>query len=69
MGVTSDTKKKKKKQKKKKKKNKKKHTQKKRVTYFYMGNPYMKFQNISIHSSKLMLCTWKQQMAKNCKGP
>ena len=25
---------------------------------------YMKFQNISIHGSKLMLCTWKQQMAK-----
>ena len=27
-------------------------------------NPYMKFQNISIHGSKLMLCTWMQQIAK-----
>ena len=24
---------------------------------FFMRNPYMKFQNISIHGSKLMLCT------------
>ena len=40
------------------------------VTYFFMRNPYMEFQNISIHGSKLMLCTMKQQhlMAKNCKG-
>ena len=28
----------------------------------------MKFQIISIHGSKLMLCTIKQQKAKNCKG-
>ena len=35
---------------------------------FFMRNPYMKFQNISIHGSKLMLCTLKQQMAKTCKG-
>ena len=26
------------------------------VDYFLMRNPYMKFQNISIHGSKLMLC-------------
>ena len=25
-----------------------------RVTYFFMRNPYMKFQNISIHDSKVM---------------
>ena len=31
------------------------------VTYFFMRNPYMKFQNISIHGSKLMLCTYKLQ--------
>ena len=30
------------------------------VTYFFMRNPYMKFQNISIHGSKLMLYTIKQ---------
>ena len=24
---------------------------------FFMRNPYMNFQNISIHGSKLMLCT------------
>ena len=29
------------------------------VTYFFMRNPYMKFQNISIHGSKVMLCTRK----------
>ena len=40
-----------------------------RFTYFVMRNPYMNVQNISMHSSKLMLCTWKQQIAKNCKGP
>ena len=28
-----------------------------RVTYFFMRNPYMKFQNISIYGTKLMLCT------------
>ena len=33
-------------------------------TYFFIRNPYLKFQNISIHGSKLMLCTIKQQMAK-----
>ena len=38
------------------------------VIYFFMRNPYMKFQNISLHGSKLMLYTIKQQMAKNCKG-
>ena len=31
------------------------------VTYFFMRNPCMKFQNISIPGSKLMLCTIKQQ--------
>ena len=31
-----------------------------RVTYFFMRNPYMKFQNISIHGSKVMLCTRKR---------
>ena len=30
------------------------------VTNFFMRNPYMKFQNISIHGSKLMLCKIKQ---------
>ena len=29
------------------------------VTYFFMRNPYMKFQNISILGSKVMLCTGK----------
>ena len=29
--------------------------------YFFMKNPYMKFQNISIHDSKFMLRTIKQQ--------
>ena len=29
------------------------------VTFFFMRNPYMKFQNISIHGSKVMLCTRK----------
>ena len=32
-----------------------------RVTYFFMRNPYMNFQNISIHGSKLMLFTLKLQ--------
>ena len=26
------------------------------VSYFFMRNPYMKFQNPSIHSSKVMQC-------------
>ena len=30
-----------------------------RVTYFFMRNPYMKFQKICIHGSKVMLCTRK----------
>ena len=25
------------------------------VTYFFMRNPYMKFQNIIVHGSKVML--------------
>ena len=29
------------------------------VSYFFMRNPYMKFQNPSRHSSKLMLCVKK----------
>ena len=32
-----------------------------RITYFFMRNPNMKFQNISIHGSKLMLYTIKQR--------
>ena len=39
-----------------------------RVTYFFMRNPYIKFQKNSNHGSKLILCTLKQEMAKNCKG-
>ena len=35
---------------------------------FYHKESIFKFQNISIHGSKLMLCTWKQQMAKTAKG-
>ena len=31
-----------------------------RITYFFMRNQNMKFQNISIHGSKLMLYTIKQ---------
>ena len=31
------------------------------LTFFFMKNPYMNFQNINMHGSKLMLCTWKQQ--------
>ena len=38
------------------------------VTYFFMRNSYMKFQNNSIHGYKPMLCTIKHQMAKNAKG-
>ena len=36
-----------------------------RVTYFFMRNPYMKFQNISIHGSKVMLCTRKRDESAN----
>ena len=32
-----------------------------RITYFFMRNQNMKFQNISIHGSKLMLYTIKQR--------
>ena len=32
-----------------------------RITYFFMRNPYLKFQNISIHGSKLKLYIIKQQ--------
>ena len=35
------------------------------VTYFFMRNPYMKFQNISIHGSKVMLCTRKRDERTN----
>ena len=31
------------------------------VTYFFMWKLFMKFQNISIPGSKLILCTIKQQ--------
>ena len=31
------------------------------VTYIFMRNQYMKFQNISIHGSKLKLHTIKQE--------
>ena len=33
-----------------------------RVSYFFMKNPYMKFQNPSMHCSEVMLCT------KKCNG-
>ena len=33
-----------------------------RVSYFFMKNPYMKFQNPSMHGSEVMLCT------KKCNG-
>ena len=47
------------------------NSDKKKITghLVFMRNPVMNFQNISIHGSKIMLCTWKQQMAKNCKEP
>ena len=32
---------------------------------FFMRNPYMKFQNISIHGSKVMLCTKKHDERTN----
>ena len=35
------------------------------VTYFFMKNPYMKFQNISIPGSKVMLCTRKRDKRTN----
>ena len=31
-----------------------------RVSYFFMRNPYKKFQNRSIHGSKVMLCIKKR---------
>ena len=40
---------------------KKKHT----VTYFFMRDPYMKFQNNSIRGSRLMLCTRKRDKRTN----
>ena len=38
---------------------------------FFVRNSFIKFQNFSIHSSKVVLCTKKQrdEMARNCKGP
>ena len=35
------------------------------VTYIFMRNPYMKFQNISIPGSKVMLCTRKRDEQTN----
>ena len=35
------------------------------VTYIFMRNPYMEFQNISIHGSKVMLCTRKRDEQMN----
>ena len=35
------------------------------ITYFFMRNPYMKFQNISIHGSKVMLGTRKRDEQTN----
>ena len=37
-----------------------------RVTYFFMRNQNMKFQNISIHGSKLMLYTTRGPRATGC---
>ena len=34
------------------------------VSYFFMKNPYMKFQNPSMHSSKRMLCIKKYAVVK-----
>ena len=31
-----------------------------RITNFFMRNPYMKFQNISLPGSKVMFCTRKR---------
>ena len=40
------------------------------VSYFFMKNPNMKFQNPSMHSSKFMLCIKVQcKNAQNDKGP
>ena len=36
-----------------------------RVTYFFMRNPYMKFQSISILGYKVMLCTRKRHQRTN----
>ena len=36
-----------------------------RVTYFFMRNPYMKFQNISLPGSKVMLCNRKRDERTN----
>ena len=33
--------------------------------FFFMRNPYMKFQNISITGSKVMLCTRKSDEQTN----
>ena len=35
------------------------------LPFFFMRNPYMKFQNISIHGSKVMLCTRKRDERTN----
>ena len=35
--------------------------EKTQVTYFFMRNLYIKFQNISIYGSKRMLFTYNQQ--------
>ena len=35
------------------------------VTYFFMRNPYMKFQNISIHGLKVILCIRKRDELKD----
>ena len=40
---------------------------KKCVSYFFLRNPYMKFQNPSMHSSEVMLCI-KNMQCKNAKG-
>ena len=36
-----------------------------RSSIFFMRNPYMKFQNISRHGSKVMLCTRKRYERTN----
>ena len=36
------------------------HKKKKKVYYFFMRNPYMKFQKSSMDGSKVMLCTKKR---------
>ena len=37
--------------------------------HFFMRNPYMNFQNISMHGSKLMHMKATGLIARNCKGP